>query len=79
MKRASLVCALVSILLGASIGAKAQTATGQITGTLTDATGAVVPGAKVTVASEQTGLTRDAVSNGSGDYSFTWPWNSVGL
>ena len=62
MKRTSLVCAVVSILLGASIGAKAQTATGQITGTIKDATGAVVPGAKVTVTNEQTGFTRDTVS-----------------
>jgi hypothetical protein len=71
MKRALLTCALISILLSAAIRVNAQTATGQITGTIKDATGAVVPGAKVTVTSEQTGLTRDSVSNGSGDYSFT--------
>lgn len=61
-KKASLVCALISILLSAAVGAKAQTATGQITGAIKDATGAVVPGAKVTVTSAQTGFTRDTVS-----------------
>ena len=36
----------------------AQTATGQITGTVRDATGAVMAGVKVVVTNQQTGLTR---------------------
>ena len=56
-KRALLLGAVLSLLAMAGT-AGAQTATGQITGTVKDATGAVVPGATVTVHSELTGLTR---------------------
>lgn len=52
-----------------SIGVLAQTETGQITGTIRDASGAVLAGAKVTVKSVTTGLTRDAVTNSSGNYT----------
>src|SRR5262245_31392044 len=62
--------ALALALLGLAVGASAQTATGQITGTVKDTTGAVVPGATVTVHSDLTGLTRPATSNAGGDYSF---------
>ena len=55
----------------------AQTATGQINGTLADASGAVVPGANVTVISQETGLTRETSTNESGDYTF--PFLPVGL
>jgi hypothetical protein len=57
-------------LLTLSNTARAQTATGQITGTVRDSSGAAVPGAAVTVHSDLTGLTRTATSNASGDYSF---------
>ena len=43
--------------------------TGQINGTITDATGAVVPSADVTVASEATGLKRDVKTNQAGIYT----------
>src|SRR5215831_17438281 len=42
--------------------------TGQITGTITDATGAVVPNADVTITSEATGLKRDVRTNQAGIY-----------
>ena len=41
-----------------------------LTGTVTDATGAIVPGAKLTLLDTATGKTLTAVSNGSGAYSF---------
>ncbi len=47
---------------------RAQTATGQITGTVKDATGAVVPGATVTVSSELTGSKREVVTGKDGNY-----------
>jgi outer membrane receptor protein involved in Fe transport len=60
---------LLAILLAIQKVA-AQTATGQISGTVKDASGAVVPAAKVTVASSQTGLTRSANTSGDGLYAF---------
>jgi hypothetical protein len=49
----------------------AQTATGQITGTVTDSSGAILPNVKVTLTSQDTGLTRDTTTGAAGDYSFT--------
>jgi hypothetical protein len=40
-----------------------------VTGTVTDSTGAIVPGVKITVADADIGLTRDTVSNSAGDYT----------
>ena len=45
-----------------------QTATGQITGTVRDATGAVMAGVKVVVTNEQTGLTRQTTTGANGEY-----------
>jgi hypothetical protein len=62
------VVALVALLVPTA--ALAQSATGQITGTVTDASGAIVPEATVTLTSQQTGLTRSTMSNESGAYTF---------
>jgi hypothetical protein len=43
-------------------------ATGTISGSITDATGAAVAGAKITVGGESTGTVRDAVSDNAGHY-----------
>ncbi len=48
--------------------ALAQTFRGQITGVITDSSGAVVPGAKVTVANVGTGLTRETTTDAEGYY-----------
>src|SRR6185503_15186534 len=50
--------------------AYAQRITATIRGTVTDSTGAVVPGANVTVRGENTGFTRTTVTNSSGLYTF---------
>jgi hypothetical protein len=47
----------------------AQTITGSITGVVTDATGAVVPGAKVSAININTGVAVSDVTNGAGIYS----------
>src|SRR5882757_1005917 len=48
-----------------------QLTTADILGTVTDATGAIVPNAEVTLTNLGTNEKRTTQSNGSGDYSFT--------
>jgi outer membrane receptor protein involved in Fe transport len=62
--------AVVLILLGAAATLRAQTATGQINGTVRDTTGAVVPGAKVTITEPSKGISRTATTDANGDYVF---------
>ncbi len=67
MRQALLLSAL---LLATGSMLTAQTASGQITGTVKDASGALVPNAKVTLSNQQTGLTRDAKTSATGTYTF---------
>ena len=46
----------------------AQVLYGSVAGTITDQTGAVVPGAAITVVNNDTGLTRNTTSGSAGDY-----------
>src|SRR5215210_605828 len=48
-----------------------QAETGQISGTVSDPTGAIVPGATVTVKSVNTGATRNATVSSEGVYTIT--------
>jgi hypothetical protein len=59
----------VTALLAVPCGLFAQAgATGSILGTVTDATGAVIPGAKVTVTNTGTGVPFHTVSSSAGDF-----------
>jgi hypothetical protein len=58
-----------SVLLVPAAYSSAQTF-GQITGQVTDSSGAVLAGASVTVTNTQTNAVRDAVTNSSGSYVF---------
>jgi hypothetical protein len=60
---------IIGILMCAALSSYGQTF-GQITGLVTDTSGAVVLGAAVTVTNPQTGFTRTEVTNGSGIYTF---------
>ncbi|HZI17294.1 MAG TPA: TonB-dependent receptor [Pyrinomonadaceae bacterium] len=73
MKSLKLSAALLLALavLWAAPAATAQSDRGSITGTVTDQSGAVVPGAKVTATSLDTGEAREVASSGEG--SFTLP------
>jgi len=51
--------------------APAQIITGEMSGTVTDSSGAVVPGASVTVSSESTGATRTVESGSGGEFVLT--------
>jgi len=58
---------LLSFLLAGLTPAFAQTA--QVTGRISDATGAVVPGAQITLSNTGTGFKRDTVTNDEGYYT----------
>lgn len=60
---------MAALLLGAwPMTAQAQLTRGAVSGTVRDATGALLPGATVTVTSQQTGATRTAVTSDLGSY-----------
>ena len=63
-----MVCTLM--LAASASRLSAQIATGRITGRVTDATGAVIAGATVTIAGEATGVAQTVQSSASGDYVF---------
>ena len=67
MRRILSIVAGILVLLIASTDVWAQ-ATAQIAGTVKDQTGAVLPGAEVTVTQIETGTTRNAVTNETGSY-----------
>jgi outer membrane receptor protein involved in Fe transport len=60
------VCVLLTLLAGSS--AAPQTSTGTISGTVRDASGAVVPGVTVTVRNIATGVARNATTDTEGRY-----------
>jgi Carboxypeptidase regulatory-like domain len=61
------LCLCVSVL---SCFGQSQTSSGDIKGTVTDATGAVLPGASITVTNIYTGVPRSAVSDNAGSFRF---------
>jgi hypothetical protein len=67
-------------LIGMAIPLHAQSAAGKIAGVVTDASGAVIPGATVTIENPVSGLLRTAKTDASGQYQFTnLPMNSYHL
>ena len=62
------VCSRLFPALIHAIHSQGQTTNGLITGSVTDSTGATVPGAVVTVTNPATGVPRTATSNESGTY-----------
>src|SRR5215831_4808782 len=67
-RRVLLMCMLIAACAaGPAFG---QAVSGTILGTVTDATGAVHPNAKVTAVNEGTGFTREVMSDGNGEFTF---------
>jgi hypothetical protein len=62
---------VLALLLCGAAAATAQTFRGGIRGTVTDATGAAIPGVTVTATQVRTGLVRTAVTDGTGSYGFS--------
>jgi hypothetical protein len=67
LRRPLAFLALLALVTSAAFG---QLTTADILGTITDATGGVVPNASVTLTNLGTNEKRSAQSNGSGDYTF---------
>jgi hypothetical protein len=63
------LCVLVLMLYG-GVGALAQAGRGGVNGLVTDPTGAIVPGARVTVVNHATGVAQHTVTTAAGLYSF---------
>ena len=59
----------VVLMTCAAAAASGQVLYGSVVGTLSDATGAIVPGATVVVTNQNTGLTRQVVTDENGYYS----------
>jgi Carboxypeptidase regulatory-like domain/TonB dependent receptor-like, beta-barrel len=66
--RRLLLCLTTFVVLGAPAPLLAQGGRAEINGTVTDAQKAVLPGVTVTVTNEETGLMREAVTDGTGRY-----------
>ena len=67
MNRFKLLC--VAAALALAMPAAAQTVTGTIQGTVTDTSGAVLPGVSITLTQVDTGTERVVVTNGEGIYN----------
>jgi hypothetical protein len=65
-----IVLALVAFSMVTQLPAFGQVATGSLSGIVTDATGAVVPNAKIAMKNEQNGTVRTTVSNEVGLFTF---------
>src|SRR6266852_1997542 len=68
--RLSMAVLLGAILFGFSAPVMGQAVNATLLGTVTDASGAVVSGAKVTAAEMKTGVGRSTTTNDSGNYAF---------
>ena len=64
------IAALAMLILALSPSAWGQAVTATLLGTVTDNTGAAVPGATVTILENATGIPHTSVSNESGNYTF---------
>ncbi|PMU31462.1 hypothetical protein C1Y12_29495, partial [Pseudomonas sp. FW305-47B] len=64
------LAAVVFMLLLAVQGWSQTISTAQLSGTVHDPSGAVVPGASVTIADASKGFSRSATSDGEGNYQF---------
>jgi Carboxypeptidase regulatory-like domain/TonB dependent receptor len=67
-KSLKVLSTVISLLLAVSIPALGQATSGDLVGTVKDASGAVVPNASVTVTNEATGVSIKMTANGAGQF-----------
>ena len=72
MKIYSSVLAILAAFLVATSAAFAQTPTASVVGRVTDSSGAVLPGVTITIKNPDTNISREAVSNGAGDFTILY-------
>jgi hypothetical protein len=65
-----LVAALIAVSLSASLWSQATTA--KVVGTISDPSGASIPGARITIQNQQTGQARTANADGQGNFEFSF-------
>ncbi len=70
MKNRSVVLIALAMLILSAMNLQAQFTSATLTGVVSDASGAVVPQAKVKLVNEKTHDTRDTVTNNDGYYTF---------
>ena len=70
LERVCLVAALVCLSLICAVGARAQN-TADVVGTVTDASGGVLPGATVTLTNTETNISQSTQTSSGGEYVFT--------
>ena len=67
--RRNLLTLLTAGVVSLSIAANAQSGNATLQGTVTDSNGGAVPNAQIHITAQQTGVTRDVVTNSDGFYS----------
>jgi len=70
LSRAAFVLAAAAMVVGLPCASYAQRFTGELSGTVVDETGAVVPAANVTLTNESSGDARRSVTNADGFFAF---------
>src|SRR5215468_4176217 len=68
--RSQIVAGLLLVVIAFTSAAAAQTATGSANGSVTDQSGAVIPGASIKLTNEATGVETVAITNETGYYVF---------
>lgn len=71
-RRAAVLLSLIFLFVFTVIPCSAQTVTGTLNGRVLDAQGAVIANANVSIRGEDTGLVREAKTNGEGFYTFSF-------
>src|SRR5437870_11695651 len=71
VRRLTEIFGFIALGLVLAVTAFAQVDTGAISGTVKDTSGGVIPGAKVTIINEDTGLSISTTSGSAGEYVFT--------